>query len=168
MERDKSKNPNSNRGTGQKLIATNPNAKRNYIILETVDAGMVLLGTEIKSLRNQSPNLKDAYVNLKSKGKKIEAFLVNTHIAPYENGNRWNHEPLRPRKILLHQNELQKLYGAVSKKGLTVVPTKMMFQRGFAKIQLGLGKGKKTHDKRDSEKQRSADREMSRAQKRDR
>lgn len=143
------------------LIAENPNARSKFFIEDIYEAGIVLKGTEIKSLRKQSPSLRDAYVQVT--GNPMEAFLYNAHIAPYSHGNIWNHDPLRKRKLLLNKSELSKLYGATTKKGLTIVPIKMYFHKGYAKVQIGLGKGKKMGDKRDSVKKRQADREMERA-----
>jgi SsrA-binding protein len=146
--------------SGEKLIATNPNAHANYFIEEVVEAGIVLTGTEAKSLRNQSPNLKDSYVEVTSTGKKFEAWLLNTHIGPYSHGNIWNHVATRRRKLLLHHYQLERLHGAVIQKGMTIVPVKMYFKKGLAKIEIGVGKGKKKHDKREDIKRRTAEREM--------
>lgn len=155
--------------SGEKLIATNPNARGNYIITDVLEAGIALTGTEVKSLRQQSPNLRDSYVDFQSAGgAKIEAYLANAHIGPYSHGNIWNHDPLRRRKLLLHAKELDRLFGAQTREGMTVVPTRMYFKKGIAKVELGLGKGKKKHDKRETIKSRSADREMARAVKRER
>ncbi len=159
------KSAKPSKSEGQKEIATNPNARRNYFIEETLEAGIVLQGTEIKSIRAQSPNLKDAYVSV---NPKLEAFLFNVHIAPYTHGNQFNHEPLRPRKLLLHRREIEKVAVAIQRKGMTAVPTRMYFVKGRAKIEIGLAKGKKAHDKRQDQKERSAKREMDQARKRDR
>jgi SsrA-binding protein len=157
---------NSRKGSGEKLIATNPNAKRNFHIEEVVEAGIALQGTEIKSLRNQSPNLNDAFAEISGKrGSALEAWLVNAHIAPYTHGNIWNHEPLRRRKLLLHRHQIDKMFGAITQKGYTVVPTRMYFKDGYAKVELGLGRGKTKGDKRDSTKKRDAQREMDQARK---
>lgn len=153
------------KGSGEKLIATNPLARQNYFLEEFVEAGMVLTGTEVKSLRNQSPNLRDAYVEVRQMGSKFEAWLTNAHIAPYTHGNIWNHDPLRKRKLLLHMHELEKLYGAITQKGLTIVPTRMYFKNGKIKIEVALGRGKKKHDKRETLKAKSAEREMDQAMK---
>lgn len=150
---------------GEKLIATNPNGRMNYFIDEVVEAGLVLSGTEVKSLRAQAPNLRDAYVEIrggKSSGP-MEAWLVNVHIAPYAYGNIWNHEPLRRRKLLLHAHQIQKMFGAVTQKGLNIIALRMYFKKGRAKIELGMGKGKKKHDKRETLKKKSAQREMEQA-----
>lgn len=151
--------------SGEKLIGTNPIAHANYFIDELVEAGIVLTGTEVKSLRMQSPNLRDAFVEVKRSAGKLEAWLLNTHIAPYAHGNIWNHEPLRKRKLLLHSHQIEKIYGSITQKGLTVIPTKMYFREGKAKIELGLGRGKKKYDKRDDLKKRSAEKEMQQARK---
>jgi len=156
-----------NKDTGTKLIASNP-SRGNFTVQEVVEAGIVLTGTEVKSLREQSPNLKDSYVEVRSQGKSLEAWLLNTHIAPYKHGNIWNHEPLRRRKLLLHSHQIQKIYGAVTREGMTVIPTRMYFLKGKVKIELALAKGKKKHDKRQSIKGKSADREISKAMKRKR
>lgn len=154
---------------GQKLIANNPHARGDFFLTETVEAGIVLTGTEIKSLRVQSPNIKDAFVEVLSHNKQpVEAWLVNSHIAPYTHGNRWNHEPLRRRKLLLHRHQLNKLFGAVIQQGMSIVPTRMYFTKGRAKIEIALAKGKKKHDKRRDVEKRSADREVAAAMKKSR
>lgn len=155
-------------GSGEKLIASNPYARGNYQIDEVVEAGLVLTGTEVKSLRNQSPNLRDSHVEISSWGSDLEAYLVNTHIAPYTHGNVWNHEPLRKRKLLLHRRQIDHIHGAIHQKGYTVVPLRMYFKTGIVKVELGLGKGKKKHDKRDDTKKRSVEREIAHAMKRSR
>jgi SsrA-binding protein len=154
--------------SGEKLIASNPSARSNYFIEEVVEAGLVLTGTEVKSLRGQAPNLKDAFVEIESKRDRFEGWLVNAHIGPYSHGNIWNHEALRRRKVLLHAHQLEKLYGAMVQKGMSIVPLRMYFKKGRAKIELGVGKGKKKYDKRDTLKQKSADREVAQAMKRSR
>ncbi|MBY0470072.1 SsrA-binding protein SmpB [bacterium] len=154
------------KGGGEKLIASNPTARSNYVIEEVVEAGIVLTGTEVKSLRSQTPALKDSYVEVTGKGSNsVEAWLLNTHIGPYTHGNIWNHEPSRRRKLLLHRHQLEKLHGATIKKGITIVPTKMYFKKGMVKVELALGKGKKKGDKREDVKKKSAQREMDRAMK---
>lgn len=150
---------------GEKLIATNPLAKQNFFIDELVEAGMVLTGTEVKSLRNQAPNLRDSFVEVRRTGGTLEAWLINTHIAPYAFGNIWNHDPLRKRKLLLHSHQIEKIFGAVTQKGMTIIPTRMYFKSGRAKIELGLGRGKKKYDKRETLKQKAAEREMDVARK---
>lgn len=152
--------------TGEKLIATNPTARHNYFIDEVVEAGLVLKGTEIKSLRMQTPSLRDAFVDVVSNGNKIEAWLLNAHIGPYSHGNISNHDPLRKRKLLLHRKQLEKMFGAIIQKGMTIVPTRMYFNKGIAKIEVALAKGKKRHDKRDALKKKSAQKEIAFAKKR--
>ena len=151
--------------TGEKIIATNPIAHQNYFIDEVVEAGMVLTGTEVKSLRNHAPNLRDSYVEVRSERSVLEAWLVNTHIGPYSHGNIWNHDPLRRRKLLLHRHQVDRLYGAIIRGGMTIIPTKLYFKKGRAKIELAVGRGKKKHDKRETLKQKSAEREMDQARK---
>lgn len=154
--------------TGERLIASNPAAYSNYAITEVVEAGLVLTGTEVKSLRQQGPNLRDSFVEVYSKKNNFEAFLINSHVAPYSHGNIWNHEPLRKRKLLLHRHQLDKMYGSMIQKGLSIIPLKMYFLKGRVKVELGLGKGIKKFDKRDVLKKKSADREMDQARKHDR
>ena len=154
--------------SGEKLIATNPSARANYFIDEVVEAGLVLTGTEVKSLRTQSPNLKDSFVEVVSRHAKLEAWLLNTHIGPYSHGNIWNHEALRRRKLLLHKHQIERMFGAITQKGLTIIPLRMYFKGGRAKVELGLGKGKKKYDKREDLKKRSAQREMDVARKQQR
>src|SRR5664279_1009108 len=143
----------------QELIARNRRARHEYSILDTWEAGIALTGTEVKSLRNGKANLSDSYGILNDG----EVFLLNLHISPYEQGNRFNHEPTRTRKLLMHRKEIRKLIGAVERQGLTLVPLEMYFKRGVAKVTLALGKGKKLHDKRADEKKREDQRDMARA-----
>lgn len=152
--------------SAEKLLATNPNARSNYAIDEAVEAGLVLTGTEIKSLRQQAPNLRDSFVELRRGAAGLEAWLVNTHIAPYTHGNIWNHEALRRRKLLLHRHQIDRIHGAITQKGVSVIPMRMYLKCGRAKIELGLGKGKKKHDKREDLRKKSAVREMDQARKR--
>ena len=147
--------------TGRKIIATNREARHKYFIEDTYEAGMVLLGTEIKSLRAGKVQMSDAYVQVKNG----QATLLNMHIGEYSHGNRENHEPLRPRRLLLHKTEINKLSAAVNEKGMTLVPTEMYFVKGKAKVEIGAGKGKKLHDKRASVKEKDAKREMARIRK---
>jgi SsrA-binding protein len=148
------------KGSGEKLIGTNPLAHVNYAIEEFVEAGLVLQGTEAKSLRNQAPNLRDAFVEVRRRGLGFEAWLLNAHIGPYTHGNIWNHEAMRPRKLLLHQHQINRMQGAITQKGLSVIPIRMYFKQGRAKIELGLGKGKKSYDKRETLKKKDAQRDM--------
>jgi SsrA-binding protein len=150
---------------GEKLIASNPLAYSNYFIDEVVEAGMVLAGTEVKSLRVQSPNLRDSFVEVRRSGGSLEAWLLNAHIAPYAYGNIWNHDPVRRRKLLLHAYQIERIFGAITQKGLTVIPTRIYFKKGRVKIELGLGRGKKKYDKREDLKKKSAEREMAQARK---
>ena len=141
-----------------KSIARNKRARHDYHILETWEAGLVLTGTEVKSLREGRANITDAYGTIQGG----EAFLLNLHISPYERGGYTNHEPGRTRKLLLHRKEIRRLIGAVEREGLTLVPLELYFKNGVAKVALALGKGKKLHDKRESERSRDAEREMAR------
>jgi SsrA-binding protein len=140
-------------------IAKNRQARHDYAILDTWEAGLVLKGTEVKSLREGKANITDAYGIVKDG----EIFLLNLHISPYERGGYVNHEPTRTRKLLLHRKEIRRLIGGVEREGLTLVPLELYFKRGVAKVALALAKGKKLHDKRETARQRDADREMSRA-----
>lgn len=140
-------------------VAKNKRARFDYHILETWEAGIVLRGTEVKSLRSGKANISDAYGIVKDG----EVFLLNAHIQPYESRGYANHEPTATRKLLLHRKEIRRLIGAVERQGLTLVPLELYFRKGVAKVTLALAKGKKLHDKRDTERQRDAEREMSRA-----
>jgi SsrA-binding protein len=144
---------------GRQLIARNKRARHDYSILDTWEAGLALTGTEVKSLRAGKANLADAY-GIVHEG---EVFLLNAHIAPYEQGNRFNHEATRTRKLLLHRREIRRLIGAVERQGLTLVPLDLYFKRGKAKVTLALGKGKKLHDKRADARRKDDEREMARA-----
>ena len=141
------------------IVARNKRARHDYHILETWEAGIVLTGTEVKSLRDGKANLSDSYA-IVSGG---EIFLLNLHISPYEQGNQFNHDPTRTRKLLLHKKEIRRLIGAVERQGLTLIPLDLYFKRGVAKVTLALGKGKKLHDKRAAERRREDEREMARA-----
>lgn len=154
--------------SGEKLIAKNPKAFANYYIEEKLEAGLMLTGTEVKSLRAQSPSLQDSYVHFRGRAGALEAWLLNAHVPPYSHGNIWNHAPERDRKLLLNRREIDRLHGAVTRKGMTVVPLRLYFKKGIAKVELGLGKGKKKHDKRETLARRSQEREMDRARKQDR
>ena len=140
-------------------IARNKRARYDYEILETWEAGLVLTGTEVKSLRDGRAQISDAYGVLKDG----ELWLLNAHIAPYARGNIWNHDPLRTRKLLLHQKEIRHLIGAVERKGLTLVALELYFKHGRAKVRLGLARGKKLHDKRADIKERDDARDIARA-----
>jgi len=143
---------------GEKIVCVNKRARFEYEILEKIEAGMVLKGTEVKSLRQGQASIKEAFAEVRGG----EVFLVDSHIPPYVFGNIHNHEPKRPRKLLLKGREIKRLAGKLAEKGLTLVPTKIYFRRGKAKIELGLGRGKKTRDKRETIRQREAQREMDR------
>jgi SsrA-binding protein len=140
-------------------IAKNRRASHDYQLLETWEAGLVLTGTEVKSLRNGKANLSDAYGIVRDG----EVYLLNLHIPPYERGGYVNHEPTRTRKLLLHRREIRKMIGAVERQGLTLVPLELYFKDGRAKVAIALGKGKKLHDKRDDERRRDDERDMARA-----
>jgi SsrA-binding protein len=142
-----------------KLVADNRKARFNYEIGDTLEAGIALTGSEVKSLRSGRANIADAYAT----DDGGELYLINAHIAEYTQAGRTNHAPTRPRKLLLHRKEIGKLAGAIQREGMTVVPLKLYFnQRGIAKVLLGLAKGKKLHDKRDTEKRRDWDRQKGR------
>ena len=142
-----------------KTITVNRKAYHDYHIEDSVEAGLVLTGTEIKSIRMGRVNLKDAY----ARAENGELWLVGAHIAQYPGGNRYNHEPKRPRKLLLHRREIAELSGAMMRKGLTIVPLKLYLKKGIAKVELGVARGKKAYDKREAIAQRDARREMQRA-----
>jgi len=144
-----------------KVISQNRKAYHDYHIEETVESGIALLGTEVKSLRDGRANLKDSYVILKSG----EAFLLNCHISPYSHGNIMNHEPLRTRKLLMHRKEIDRLRGKVEGKGFTLIPLKLYFKDSFVKVEIGLARGKKLFEKRDTIKEREAKREIEKARK---
>src|SRR5215204_1582433 len=139
-------------------VARNKRARHDYHIMETWEAGLVLTGTEVKSLRNGKANLTDAY-GVVNGG---EVYLINLHISPYDQGNYFNHEPTRTRKLLLHRKEIRKLIGSVEREGLTLVPLELYFKRGRAKVAIALGKGKKLHDKRADLRKKDDERDMAR------
>lgn len=141
-----------------KIAADNRKARHDYHIHETYEAGLVLTGTEVKSLRAGKANLKDAYARI----EHGELLLHNMHISPYDAGNRFNHEPLRVRKLLMHRSEIDKLMGKTQEKGYTLVPLKLYFTHGIAKVQIGLATGKKNYDKRQDMAERDAKREIDR------
>ena len=147
--------------TGEKQVATNKKAFHEYFILEKIEAGIVLFGTEVKAIREGRLNLKDSYALVQSG----EMFLFNCHISPYSHGNRENHDPLRKRKLLLHEREVQKLIGKTQEKGLTLVPLRVYLKRGRVKVELGVARGKKLIDKRETERRKEADREAKAAMK---
>lgn len=145
-----------------KVVTTNRNARRNYEVLDTYEAGLVLLGSEVKSVRAGQMELKDSYGDI----RKGEAYLVNAHIAPYDYAHEGGHDPERMRKLLLHRRQIDRLSGALAEKGLTLVPLRVYFKDGKAKVELGLAKGKRTVDKRRSLRDREHQREMERATRR--
>ena len=143
---------------GIKVVATNRKAKHEYFLLDTYEAGLVLKGSEIKSIRAGQVSIGQAYINIEGN----EAWLVNSHIAPYDEASRNNHDPLRKRKLLLHSTEIRKLADKVRQKGATVVPLRIYLKDGIAKIEIALAKGKKHYDKRAEIAKRDAEREMDR------
>lgn len=143
----------------EKLIAKNPNAYHNYTIQDTIEAGIVLAGTEIKSIRNGKVNIKDTYVNIKNG----EAFIYGMNISPYEFGNIYNKDPLRTRKLLLNKSEINKLFGMIQTKGISLVPTKLYFKANKVKLEIGIGKGKKLFDKREDIAKKDAEMKIKRA-----
>jgi SsrA-binding protein len=158
--------PSEQRGGGsggeagsKKTIARNKAARHDYHVLEVFEAGIVLTGTEVKSLREGRANISDAYGIVRDG----ELYLVNCHIAPYGSGGYVNHEPTRTRKLLLHRREIRRLIGAVERQGLTLVPLELYFSGGRAKVTVALSRGKKLHDKREDSRRRDAEREMARA-----
>ncbi len=144
---------------GRETVARNPKATHDYHILETWEAGLVLTGTEVKSLRAKKVSIKEGFARVAND----EVFLEGINITPYEQGNRYNHDPVRTRKLLLHKKEIQRLIGAVEQKGLTLVPLELYFRNGVAKVKLALGRGKKQHDRREDLRKRDAEREVARA-----
>lgn len=152
-------NKPADKDSGGKIVAQNRRARHEYHILDTWETGIVLQGTEVKALREGKANLADAFARI----DRGEMWLYNLHISPYEAGNRFNHDPLRIRKLLLHRSELRKLVGQVEQKGLTLVPLDIHFNpRGVAKVNLALVRGKKLHDKRDTLRERAEQRDMER------
>lgn len=155
-KKDKKDKKNNSVSSGE--IARNKKALFNYEVIEKFEAGIVLLGTEVKSLRDRGVNMYDSYASF----KKGELFIVNMHISPYHFGNRNNHEPLRERKLLMKKREIKRLYGKIKEQGLTLIPISLYFSRGKVKVELALAKGKKLHDKRETLKKKALDREMER------
>jgi SsrA-binding protein len=147
------------KGENGNAVAVNRRARFDYEIGETFEAGMMLVGTEVKSLRDGKANIAESYVS----PEKGEIWLINSDIPPFSHGNRHNHEPRRPRKLLLHKKEMSKLSGAVARDGMTIIPLRLFFNdRGLAKLQIGLAKGKKTIDKRETKKERDWNRSKQR------
>ena len=145
-------------GAGTKLIAQNRKARHDYLIEDTYEAGLMLVGTEVKSCRAGKVSLTDAYAAVKDG----EAWLLQAHIAPYSHGNRDNHDPLRPRKLLLHRNEIEKLQSAVAQDGRTLIPLRLYFKHGLAKAEIAIARGKRAYDKRQSVAKRDAQRQIQR------
>jgi len=144
---------------GKQVVARNRKARHEYEVLDTLEAGIVLTGPEVKSLRAGQVSFQDSFARVDGG----EVWLHSLHISPYEQANRANQDPLRRRKLLLHRQEIRKLAGKVEEKGLTLVPLEILFRRGHAKVLLGIGRGRKVHDKRDRIKQQDLDREARRA-----
>ena len=149
------------RQTGTKKIADNRKAFHDYFIKDRFETGIVLSGTEVKSIREGKINLKDSYVQIKDG----EMWLIGVHVSPYEQGNRSNKDPMRSRKLLMHKREIIRLYSIVKQEGLTLVPTQCYFKDGKVKLEIGLARGKKNFDKRDTLASREADRDIQRAMK---
>lgn len=145
---------------GRKIVARNKKAFHDYFVDDTFDAGLVLMGSEIKSIRSGRLNLRDGFVQ----ERENELWLMNVHIAPYDQGATFGHDdPLRPRKLLLHRKEINRIVSQLNERGYTVVPTQLYLERGIAKVEIGLAKGKKLHDKRQTLAKRDSDREIQRA-----
>ena len=153
------KKDDKNKKASKPIICDNRKARFDYQIQEKFEAGISLMGTEVKSLRNGKANLTDAYAEIRDN----QAYLVQAHIEPYDKGGYVNHEPKRRRKLLLHRQEISKLIGKTQAKGLTLIPLKLYFKNGYVKVELGLGVGKKAHDKRKTIKEREVKRELDRA-----
>lgn len=143
----------------EKIIAKNPSAYHNYFIENTIEAGIVLTGTEIKSIRNRKVNIKDSYVNIKNG----EIWIYGMHISPYEFGNIFNKDPLRTRKLLLNRHEINKLTGQIKQKGISLVPISMYWSKNKVKLEIGIGKGKKLYDKREDMAKKEAQRKIERS-----
>ena len=148
------------KGSGS-TVAQNKKATHDYLIEETFEAGIVLQGTEIKSIRNGKVNLRDSFIRI----ERNEAFVHNMHVSHYEQGNRFNHDPLRTRKLLLHKREIAKLIGVQKMGGYSLIPLKMYLKDGYAKLLFGIGRGKKNYDKREDLKRKDANRQIEKAMK---
>ena len=144
---------------GEQNVSVNRQARHNYFIEETYEAGLVLKGSEVKSLRDGKANLKDSYARIQNG----EAFLVNAHISPYPGANRFNHDPTRARKLLLHGRQIERLTGKTKERGFTLIPLRLYFKNGRAKVELGLARGKKLYDKREALRRKIAQREVERS-----
>ena len=143
---------------GEKVVCLNRKARHEYEIFETIEGGLVLTGTEVKSLRDGQASIKESHADI----REGEVYLVDMHIAPYPFGNIHNHEPLRKRKVLLHGREIKRLTGKIAEKGLSLIPLRIYFKRGRAKVELALGRGRKMYDKREAIKERETRRDMER------
>ena len=150
---------NKQPSSDEKIVCLNRQARHNYFIDEIYEAGLVLVGSEVKSLRDGKANLVDSYAQI----RHGEAFLINAHISPYAGANQFNHEPTRTRKLLLHAREIERLTGKTKERGLTLIPLKLYFKDGRAKVELGLARGKKLYDKRDTLRRKVAEREVERS-----
>ncbi len=146
---------------GKKLIAANKKAYHDYFVLSTYEAGISLYGTEVKSVRTGAVNLKDSYCSIKDG----EIHALGVHISPYEKGNIFNKDPYRPKKLLLHKKEINKLFGQVGQQGLSIIPLSMYFKGSYVKMEIGLCRGKKLYDKRDTEAKKQTNRDIDRIQK---
>jgi SsrA-binding protein len=147
------------KSSGEKNICVNRQARFNYFIDEIYEAGLVLVGSEVKSLRDGKANLKDSYARI----QKGEAFLINAHVSAYPGANQFNHDPTRARKLLLHQREIERLTGKTKERGFTLIPLRLYFKNGKAKVELGLARGKKLYDKRETLRRKVAEREVERS-----
>lgn len=154
MSRSKAEGP----GDGKKVVVRNKKARHEFEILDTYEAGIVLHGPEVKSIRDGKASLAEAFARIDDG----EVWLHGMHVTPYDPAGRWNQDPIRPRKLLLRGDQIRRLVGAVQEKGLALVPLDLYFRRGYAKVGLALGRGKKLHDKRETLKQRTHEREMRR------
>lgn len=150
---------NASRAPGRKMIASNRKARHEYQVLEVLEAGIALTGPEVKSIREGKVSFQDAYASI----DRGELWLHSLHISPYEQAGRWNADPLRSRKLLVHRDEIRKLVGKVEEKGLTLIPLDLHFRGGYVKVDLALARGKNLHDKRDTIRQRDMEREARRA-----
>ena len=144
--------------SNRKVVSTNRKARHDYEIMDTYEAGMVLMGSEIKSIRAGKVNLREGYVQARDN----ELWLINTHIATYDQAAQFGHEPLRPRKLLLHRKEIDRILSRVAEKGLTIVPTVLYLSHGLAKVEIALARGKKQYDKRESLRKKASDRQIER------
>lgn len=144
---------------GRKIVSTNRKARHDYELLDDFEAGMVLMGSEIKSIRAGKVNLREGYVQVRDR----ELWLINTHIAAYDQAGQFGHDPLRPRKLLLHRKEIDRIISRVQEKGLTIVPTVMYLTRGIAKVEIALARGKKQYDKRETLRKKASDRQIERS-----